>query len=653
MIHFFLFAFISLGLVNHQAFSLEEAPINWQKFKGDEYWRRLLHYQPSVMGVLLRGQTEQGQADGPEFYYSTEGKWNLAKEAEASWQAFNRPYTGDPNLHPQCRFPERYRYLKEQLKTSSSYNKDLIKDVRCPDFETWINDLDPIGVALVYAANYPNNPGSAMGHTFVRIISRKTSRLQRGGSDEDFKHLDLLDYSISYAAVTETNTGLTFAINGLTGGFLGQFSMQPYYMKVREYSEGEGRDLWEYELNVDEASMRRMMAHFWELSKNTFFYYYFIDENCSFHLLSLLDVARPDWDLEREFTWYTVPFETIKVVAQIPGALKEMKYRPSLPHRSHHVIKQLNSTEQADFRLLVNGNTDPELWQRYQSNQLFLEALAQYILYQKIENDLHFRTGHEELYRKALISRAKLGKRETNLKAIETPKYNRPDKGHGTSMVMLSASELGGHSAQQFSFRPALHDLLNRDAGFATNSRLDVLHTKFIRQNEKIKLREILFLDTISLLPWTTYERPSSWGLHTSYGRPMDYGATNMKTWQIRPSYGASWLWSDVSKSTFYCLFNWNLEYGSKLTNKWRTGPGLLLGSLWRFNEWGKLELKGELITHLKYQNEGHLNFLYGATYAHHLRPEWDLRLGAWRFWRGDRILTNYSEYSIGLAHTF
>jgi len=40
----------------------------------------------------------------------------------------------------------------------------------------------------------------------------------------------------------------------------------------------------------------------------------FFDENCSYYLLELLEVARPDLDLTQDFRWWAIPSDTVRVV---------------------------------------------------------------------------------------------------------------------------------------------------------------------------------------------------------------------------------------------------------------------------------------------------------------------------------------------------
>ena len=68
----------------------------------------------------------------------------------------------------------------------------------------------------------------------------------------------------------------------------------------------EHRDLWEYRLTLTPAELDRLVRHLWELLP-TYYDYYFFDENCSYHLLALLEVARPGLRLTDRFHAWTIP----------------------------------------------------------------------------------------------------------------------------------------------------------------------------------------------------------------------------------------------------------------------------------------------------------------------------------------------------------
>ncbi len=149
-----------------------------------------------------------------------------------------------------------------------------------------------------------NNPSSMFGHTLLRF--------DRAGQDEKTR---LLSYAVNYGAVTGNDNGLLFAVYGLTGGYPGTYSVMPYYQLVRQYTDFENRDIWEYQLNLTPAEVRRLLEHLWEL-REQYADYYFFDENCSYQLLFLLDVARPGLRLADRFPVYAIPVDTVRAVVR-------------------------------------------------------------------------------------------------------------------------------------------------------------------------------------------------------------------------------------------------------------------------------------------------------------------------------------------------
>src|SRR5262249_48813374 len=158
----------------------------------------------------------------------------------------------------------------------------------------WRSQMDPDSITLIFASYYLNNPASMYGHTFLRLN-------KKGRSDKD----RLLDYVVNFAAVTDSNNGIMFAIRGLMGGYSGKFSTLPYYMKVQEYNNLESRDLWEYTLTFTPAELERLVRHLWEMGSAEMDYYFF-NRNCSYQLLPLLEVARPSLHVADPFWFKTI-----------------------------------------------------------------------------------------------------------------------------------------------------------------------------------------------------------------------------------------------------------------------------------------------------------------------------------------------------------
>lgn len=118
----------------------------------------------------------------------------------------------------------------------------------------------------------------------------------------------------------------------------------PYQEKLSEYRSLENRDLWEYRLNLTQAETARMVEHVWEL-KQIQFDYFFFDENCSYRLLELLQVARPSLRLTEQFPLTAIPTDTVKAVKEA-GLVESIEYRPSRERELLSRAEPLSSDEQ-------------------------------------------------------------------------------------------------------------------------------------------------------------------------------------------------------------------------------------------------------------------------------------------------------------------
>ena len=79
----------------------------------------------------------------------------------------------------------------------------------------------------------------------------------------------------------------------------------------------------------------------------------FFKENCSYHLLALLDYADPTLHLTDEFLLWTVPADTVRLIASKPGLVSGIAYRPS---RSN-VIRRKRESLPASERELAHRIT--------------------------------------------------------------------------------------------------------------------------------------------------------------------------------------------------------------------------------------------------------------------------------------------------------
>ncbi|MEO8040042.1 MAG: DUF4105 domain-containing protein [Betaproteobacteria bacterium] len=455
-------------------------------------WQLLLHYRPRAFGRT------RSAADDPAFFNSPRGATDPAAELEATLRSFfSTIEETDSRQNPQCRFIARYRWLRAML----DFDPARLPERPCARYERWRARLAPSRVTLVFPTAYLNSPASMYGHTLLRI----------DGSDQNDR-TRLLAYAINFAAQTDEGNGLVFAWRGLTGGYAGRFSMMPYYVKVAEYSDLESRDIWEYELDLAPARIDRMLEHVWELGPIRFDYY-FLDENCSYQLLSLLDVARPDLNLTERFPLWAIPADTVRAVTDVPGLVRRVVYRPARSTELTYRAAFAPPSEARLARTLAAGEValdTPVLGALPTSERArVLELAYDELDYRRLAGKAHGEDVPGRL-RDLLVARSRL----PATTPVPTPPEptTRPDQGHRSARLSVGAGTTAGDGFQELQYRGAYHDLLDPEPGYRRGSQIEFGNIAVRHENDNgLRLERVGIIDVNSIAPRDALLKPVSW----------------------------------------------------------------------------------------------------------------------------------------------
>lgn len=468
-------------------------------------WHALMHYRRNW---ILPGVT--GQADDPAFYLARRGKTDPRAELDATLRAFFAPAlqeTADVQ-HPQCRFVARYQWLKEAL----DFDPARLPEQPCPRFSAWREALQATELTLVFPSAYINNPSSMFGHTLLRV----------DGADQN-ERTRLLAYAINYAVNPGGDGQVKFIFKSMTGFYPGEFSIAPYYVKVKEYSDLENRDIWEYRLDFTPGEIERLLRHAWELGE-TWFDYYFFDENCAYHLLSLFEVARPGLELSTRFRGWVIPVDTVRAMAGQPGMVKEVVYRPAGNTRLRERLDELSGDERALVRRIVDGayagqgEVAAEDW--LDDLPPARRALVLDGAYMALRHDTgRGRVATDESARRSrelLLALSRLP--EVTLVDPAMPAI-RPEQAHGTRRLALGAGREAGRDYLQLSLRPAYNDLLDPPGGYAEGAQINFLDLGFRHdtRSDRTRLEHVHVIDVLSIAPRDAFFRPVSWRLGTGF----------------------------------------------------------------------------------------------------------------------------------------
>lgn len=526
-------------------------------------WRHLLHYRyhPYTFRTL-------SQNDSPEFFLAENGRTDLMAELQADVDAFLLTDQA-PNKSAQCRFPARYYWIKKQLPELAWV------DQSCPEFEQWRDELDAYRITLIFPASHINSPSSMYGHTLIRL-----DRKDRDSSK-------LLAYSVNFAANADpTDNELVFSYKGLTGGYPGVVSVMNYYVKTNDYQHMEYRDIWEYELSFSKAEVDQFVRHVWE-TKDTYFDYFFFDENCSYRLMGLLDASSERADLADEFSMKAVPVDTIRAL-QENHFVRRADFRPSAAKTLESMSDQSSDEEKIAAHRLVETNDDiaivlENLEPDSQAKALELaHAYARYLSVKKKQANPELRKRTIAL----LSARSKLPT-GTPFDEPERPRY-RDDQGHGSSRLTLA----GGFTDEQWhgdlGWRIAYHDILDPAVGFTAGAQIEMGDFRFrYGEDDEFQLRSLTLVNVLSLSHQTDFQNPVAWTVAAKLDRFEAQGSELFSSLNI--GFGRAWHTTvpDVrgglfGDGRFFVLGEVTARADNQFEDGYQLSAGPRLGWLWQ-----------------------------------------------------------------------
>lgn len=526
-------------------------------------WRRLGYWRDSVLGGA------SSEVDGRAFFLAEDGKTNPEAELEATLRGFFRPATGD--AHPRCVFPARFRWLVRELGIDPA----RVPQKACPKHDAFIANLQAQSATVVFSSYYLNNAASAFGHTFLRINRRP----QPGASSAERQAL--LDTGVNYAAVVNTSNALLYAFQGLAGMFDGTFTALPYFYKVREYNDYESRDLWEYELELAPESLAMLLDHIWELG-STHFDYWYLSENCSYHILTTIEAADPSLELLSQLHWPVLPVDTIKAIARSPGLIRTIDFRPSARTQLAARTESMTGAQRKWVaELAAAPNTPLPASVSPRDSIRILDAAADFIDIRHAKELVH--TGKDtegaRLKQALLARRAKIAVASEPL-AVAPPWTKLPHRGHDSRRISFGGGDAGERGAfTSLRLRLAMHDLADASWGYPETTRLEFLTTtlRFWVPDGRLALEDFYLVRVASLSPLTRFNTKLSWRLDAGARRVFDDGCDHCLTTHAELAGGLT-LGLGGDRLLFYVMSDMVAGYGLRVDGVRDTAMRLGIG---------------------------------------------------------------------------
>ncbi|WP_434655549.1 DUF4105 domain-containing protein [Pseudomonas sp. R3-56] len=540
-------------------------PQRLQQLANDRFWISLGHYETAKLGGWRSYVSDR------KFFLAPDGNEHPDRELTATLQALYGPASAGQQ-HAQCVYPARTRWLKEQLNLTD------LPAVNCSEFTQWFKDVSPHSAVMIFPAAYLNSPSSMFGHTLLRIDQ----------ADVQSDKTALLSYAINFGAYIEgSDNSLLYAWKGLMGGYPGLFALVPYQEKLSEYRSLENRDLWEYRLNLSQAETERMVEHVWEL-KQIQFDYFFFDENCSYRLLELLQVARPSLRLTEQFPLTAIPTDTVKAVKEA-GLVESIQYRPS---RERELLSRAEPLSDDEQQWVQKVSADQQQLQAPAFKALPRQRQA-LIIDAAYRLERYRANGQERDPQRAQRSFELLRAINRNpAPELDIPQPGLPEDGHESRTWQAGLGTRGDRAFGEYGLRMAYHDLNDNAESFPLGAQIEILQLK-LRQYEgnDWQLQQLDLATIRSLTPRNELLQPLSW--QVTGGLERVPGKHDDETLVSHVNGGAGGTWALGEDVLGFALGTVRVEHNNDFAQFIAPAAGFNSGVLWK-NPLGNLSLEAK-----------------------------------------------------------
>lgn len=407
------------------------------------------------------------------------------------------------------------------------------------------------------------------GHTLLRVDQKGQTEQTR-----------ILAYTINYAAEVPPDVGISYAFKGLFGGYKGFFSTIPYYIKVQEYRDIENRDIWEYKLNLTDEQLHKLLMHAWELG-NAYFDYFFFKENCSYHLLSLLEAANPDWHLTDQFVLWTVPADTVRLMTLQPGLVGDIAYRPA---RSTQIKQKRERLSVEERRRMLDIAKDPseiksDAFLKYPpTRQAFvLDLASDYLRYRSIADESHA-AEYRDRNRAVLTARSAIRAKPDEEKIV--PTTAPPEEGHKTSRAGVAAGWRNNELFEEINLRAGYHDLLDPEKGYQPGAQIELLSValRHYERSDQFRVERATLANIVSLFPMDSLFKSPSWKVNIGMDSIRHGGCKYCSSGVASGGIGASAESRLIGREIFFAFAEVESSYSHAYDENYRAGAGGSIG---------------------------------------------------------------------------
>jgi hypothetical protein len=533
--------------------SFENNSTNYQFFKKDTL--EVLSKETSWI-ALLGGKVKNNEAtnkyvrteDGKDYYLQDKPSHNwLVKEMELALQKI---LNNDSENQFLCDYPGRSLWLINKFNLPA----EKINFKHCTELLMWSNHFLDNDFHLAFASSDSSSPASIFGHTFLALHKENKSYLN--------------GYAVNYAAnFGHQQNSIAYFAYGVAGGYPGVITVTPLHEKIKEYTYKNQRDIFLFKLSLDSRQKQQIIFTLWERKKAQFDYF-FIDENCSYNIIKILQIVEPNIQAFSNLFNQVIPFETVKSVSDA-NLISSTSVIYASEKQVRALAKKYSESDQRLLNDLVTQKINYEDWLKT-TDQLTEYFALRYVNW-SIQKDTIDRKYGRELRAKLLQTNLKNEKYNPSRNYDSLQNYN-PDallKAHPPNRASLIVNNSNKfNQSVDFNFRWAYHDLLDPVSPLLKNASVEAFSGTFRLENNNLTLEKLDLISVKSLPNYSLLFPGKSKNFKLSFERS---DLTNNKL-GLSTTWGRGLSIHANQDDIIYALANLELEISSNINNKIAVG---------------------------------------------------------------------------------
>lgn len=407
--------------------------------------------------------------------FTTDGSlFNLYDEIEAT-KEFILNINDDKKITEfSCEYPALYTLFSEKFSEI-----EKVDFSEC-EFSSILSNLKKIRIS--FASGYLGNPASFFGHLYITPIH----------SDKNFEN-----YTYNIGAVTPNGENpLLYVIRGLIGYYDTSYKRIPYLAQTNKYLRQEGRDVYEFDLNITDAERKFLFLHLIEMENHNTAYY-FANKNCAYELAQLLNVIPSLREVNEKLFYYPIH---LLIALKEKDKVKDIVFRAS------------NKTQFYNF--YNTASNENKIRFQNELSSVLRNDHVESVFSQQILNFGYAFVDDEDELQDIKINRI-TSKKNTVIPAKEINLFSRsPIK------INLGIGAIDNEKNISLRFKPAFYNFVDYPSNVYPGNKITFLESMIILTEERLEVKEFVFIDIHKgelNQSGILYDNEYEWGVSANY----------------------------------------------------------------------------------------------------------------------------------------